>query len=204
MATTTKSRTRQTTAKAKRDGKANGRGSQQGRAALEQRMQTLERTNRDKGHTAAEAKEARQLAGKLGVDVPKWARTAGDSSSSKSGSKPKAADRDVEAGTIGFEAGAAKGKPISQRIRPVEIASIRKALAKIDKDPTKIPAALGFKSETAMRKFVTGENGSIKELTSDEGAAAKAFHGKVKTHQLWLRKAIAGAWGVYQQAKQSA
>lgn len=182
-------------------------------AALREELDHL--TTKATGQTSAETKRVKEIRGILGLDSAQ----AGNGGNGGRRRTP-ANDRDAEAGALGFEASGKKGKPVSQRPRAVEIKAIRKTLAKMVKDaiddgrlpnatkdtPMHViaPTVLGFKSETAMRRFVTGEVSSIKEVTADDGVAAREFHGKVKTHQLWLRKAIVGAFGVILQDKATA
>lgn len=112
------------------------------------------------------------------------------------GGKPRrraqAKEADLEAATIGYDVAASKGKPLSQRIGPAQIVKVRKALAKMEGGTVPEKLAVG---EQKLRKFAAGEI-VAKDLPEKARVAIKELTRKVGDHQVWARKAAAGAVGV--------
>lgn len=129
-----------------------------------------------------------------------------------------ASPEDLRAAEIGTEIAASKGKPLSQRVSPKEASKARAVIVQMLDDahdagrfpnaPSEtreaivavLPALLGFSSERAFKRYVTGEDVALKD---DAKIGVKALTKGIASHQVWARKAAAAAWGVMAQTAEA-
>lgn len=135
----------------------------------------------------------------------------------RTGRKTDQLDIDVRAAAMGTEAAALKQKPLSQRISAKEAAAARRAMHHLiavaveagtfpnapkpaaERLAVLTPAVLGFKSERAMLAYVDGrETGD-----ANSKAGAKTLTKAIGSHQVWARKAVAAAYGVMLQTRET-